>query len=169
MPIDSCVWQILAALPLAAGEPAMSADMAIRIVSRALHLLSAIILGGGLFYMRSVLSPSGAEACFAGSRQVWARWTIVASTFLLATGLYNYMAIISDSKVVGARALPSTYHMLFGVKFLLGIGVMFVAALVAGKTPAAERARGNIGRWLNLGWFGVMTIVILGAVLRMLH
>jgi hypothetical protein len=166
---DHPAWQLLAALPLAAGEPTMNAEMSFRIVSRAIHLVCAIILGGGVFYMRSVLSYAGPDACFAGRRQVWARWVAVASTLLLASGMYNYLANVWASKVPGATALPFAYHILFGIKFLLGLFVMFVAALVGGKSAGAEKARANIGRWLNLAWSAVMAIVILGAMMRFMH
>lgn len=161
--------QSLNALPLAAGELVMDGTTAIRIASRALHLLFAIVLGGGVFYMRSVLAHSGPDACFAGRREVWARWVMVASAFLLASGLYNFMTIVRASKVAGAEPLPSTYHMFFGIKFLLGILVMFIVSLVAGKTAAAEKARANLSRWLNIAWTSVMAIVILGAMMRFMH
>lgn len=166
---DHPVWHLLAALPLAEGEPTMNAQLAIRIASRAAHLLCAIILGGGVFYLRTVLAKAGADACFAGRRQVWAMWVGVASGLLLASGMYNYLASIWASREPGAHALPSAYHMLFGIKFLLGLFVMFVAALVAGKSAGAEKARANIGRWLNLTWYAVMAIVIIGAVMRFMH
>jgi hypothetical protein len=87
----------------------------------------------------------------------------------LASGLYNYLTIIWASKEPGARALPSTYHMLFGIKFLLGLTVMFIASVVSGSSAAAERARANLSRWLNIAWMCIMAIVIIGATMRMLH
>lgn len=167
-PVDSA-WHLITALPLAAGEPVMDGATALRVFSRALHLLCAIILGGGVFYMRSVLAYSGPEACFAGRRQVWARWVAVASTILLVTGLYNYITYVRATKLPDAAPLPSTYHTLFTVKFLLGLFVMFIAALVSGKSAGAEKARGNMSRWLNIAWTSVMAIVIIGAMMRFLH
>jgi putative copper export protein len=154
---------------LAAGEPAMDAATSFRVISRALHLVCAIILGGGVFYMRSVLSYAGPDACFAGRRQVWGRWVAIASTLLLATGLFNYITIVRAAKAPGAPELPLTYHMFFGLKFALAIGVMFIAAIVAGNSAAAEKARASIARYLNIAWTMVMAIVILGAMMRFLH
>jgi putative copper export protein len=170
--LESPLWQLLAALPLAAGDaviPAMDANLAFRILSRAIHIVCAIILGGGIFYMRSVLAYSGPDACFAGRRQVWSRWVMVASTLLIVSGLYNFMAIVAESKLPDHKALPPDYHMLFGIKVLLSLAVMFIAAIVAGKSAGAEKARARISRWLNVGWFCVMAIVIIGAMMRMLH
>ncbi len=167
--LESFAAPLVNALPLAAGEPLMDGAMLLRIASRALHVLCAIILGGGLFYMRSVLAASGPDACFADRRQTWSRWVAAASTILLATGLLNYISYIKAAKLPGATPLPSTYHMLFGIKFLLGLAVMFIAAVVAGRSSLAERARGNILRWLRVAWTAVMAIVVIGATMRMLH
>jgi hypothetical protein len=59
--------------------------------------------------------------------------------------------------------------MLFGIKFLLGLLVMFIAAILSGKTALAEKFRANMGLWLNLAWFAVVAIVVLAAMLRTLH
>lgn len=139
-----------------------------RIVSRILHVLAAVMLGGGLFYLRAVLSPAGAEACYAGRRSVWAKWVGVASFLLVATGLFNFFVILSQYRDAGQK-LPSSYHMLFGFKVLLALLVMFIASILAGKTAAAERFRGNLARWLNVGWTAVIAIVVLGALLRAHH
>ncbi len=163
------MWPLVDSLLLAAGAPTMDGPTIARIVSRALHLLCAMILGGGVFYIRSVLADAGPEACFAGRRQVWARWIAVASTVLIATGLFNYITYVRDAKAPGATALPQAYHMLFGVKFLLAIGLMGVASIVAGKTAAAERLRANMPRWLNVSWTLVMAIVVIGAMMRFFH
>lgn len=167
--LDTLAWQCLDALPLAAGEPVMDGAMLIRVASRALHILCAVMLGGGIFYMRSVLAAAGPDACFAERRQVWSRWVAIASTVLIATGLFNYISYIRAAKLPGATPLPTTYHWFFLAKFLLGLAVMFIAAVVAGKSGLAERARLNINSWLRLAWTGVMAIVIIGAMMRMLH
>jgi len=161
-------WPSRAGLLLAEGEPLVNARYVVQIVSRVLHLLSAIILVGGLFYIRTVLSPAGKEACFAGRRAIWARWAGIATGLLLATGIYNLLAIIQHAKADGIK-LPPTYHALLGVKFLLALLVMFIAAILAGKTEAADRFRGHMGKWLNISWLAAMAIVVIAAILRTLH
>lgn len=154
-------------LPLAA-LPEMDGMFFARLVGRILHIIGALIIGGGMFYLRYVLGPAGPEACFADRRAVWARWVGISSFLLLVSGLFNFWAILQDAKDVGEK-LPSLYHGLFGAKFLLGLLVMFVAAILAGRTAAADRARANMARWLNIGWAAVLAIVVIGAVLRLLH
>lgn len=147
---------------------ALDATALFGIVSRILHILSAIILVGGLFYIRTILSPAGVDACFAGRRQVWAKWVGMATLFLLVSGLYNFVLIKNAAEVDGGE-LPSTYHMLFGIKFLLGLLVMFVSAVLAGKTEMAERFRGNMRKWLNIAWMAAMAIIVIAAFMRTMH
>ena len=155
-------------LAQAAMGPEIDGAFIARVVSRMIHILCAIILGGGLFYLRSVLAPAGVDACYADRRSVWARWVAAASFLLIVSGLFNYMTIIQDYKATGDK-LDKSYHMLLGLKMLLGLLVMFIAAILAGKTAAAERFRANMGRWLNIAWTSVIAIVVIGALLRAHH
>jgi hypothetical protein len=151
-----------------ANEPHIDGSFVLRVVSRVIHILCAIILGGGLFYMRSVLSPSGADACFADRRSVWARWVGAATFLALATGMFNYIVIVRGAREAGT-SMPTSYHVLFGFKFLLALLVFFIAAILAGKTAAADRFRANMSQWLRIGWIAVIAIVVLGALLRTYH
>ncbi len=148
--------------------PTLDGSQLVQLASRVLHILGAIVLVGGLFYIRTVLAPTGVEACFAGRRAVWARWVGVATILLLVTGIYNFLVINNQVKADGEQLEP-TYHMLFGIKFLLGLLVMFLAAMLAGKTAVAEKFRTNMGRWLNIAWFAALTIVVIAALLRSFH
>src|SRR4051812_48848923 len=158
----------LMTLAQAAAEPTIDGPFIARLISRIVHILCAIMLGGGLFYMRSILAPAGADACFADRRGVWARWAGVATFLLLATGMFNYIVNVRLAREAGA-ALPTSYHILFGIKFLLAILVFFIAAILAGRTSTADRFRANITRWLKIAWTAVMAIVVIGAMLRMYH
>lgn len=147
-----------------AAAPIVDGKFVLYVVLRVLHILAAIIIVGGLFYAKIVLVPAGADP-YAGNRQVWARWVGIASLLLLVSGLMNFMNNIGLAKEHGTP-LPPTYHMLFGIKFLLGLFVMFIAAILAGKTALADRFRQNMGRWLNIAWSSSLAIVIIGALLR---
>ncbi|MCC6494106.1 MAG: hypothetical protein IT424_13920 [Pirellulales bacterium] len=155
-------------LAQAGGIPTIDAEFIARVISRILHIVAAIILGGGLFYMRSVLAPSGAEACFAGRRSAWAKWVGIAAFLLLASGLFNFFVILNQYRDAG-QTLPPSYHMLFGIKVLLALVAMFIASMLAGRTAAAERFRANLPRWLTIGWITILAIVVLGALLRAHH
>ena len=99
-------------------------------------------------------SPAGAQSRH-GARPVMARDAEIALARSAAREAGNPVEL--------------TYHIFFGIKFLLGLGVMFIMSLVAGKTAAADRARQDLSRWLNIAWTSVVAIVILGAMMRMMH
>lgn len=148
--------------------PQIDAAFTLRILSRIFHILFATIIGGGLFYLRAVLAPAGADACYAGRRAVWARWVGIATAVLIASGLFNYISYVRDAKGAG-DPLPSAYHMLFGVKFLLALFVFFVAAILAGRTALADKFRASLGSWLNFAWLAVMGIIVIAALMRTYH
>jgi uncharacterized membrane protein len=147
-----------------AAAPAVDGKFVLYVVLRVLHILSAMIIVGGLFYAKAVLIPVGADP-YAGNRQAWARWVGIASLFLLVSGLLNFMNNIGLAKEHGTP-LPPTYHMLFGIKFLLGLFVLFIAAILAGKTTLADKFRQNLGHWLNIALVASFAIVVIGALLR---
>jgi len=140
------------------------------LVSRIGHILGAIILVGGLFYIRFILSPVDAppgtthvDQLFGGRRSAWAKWVGIATALLLVTGFWNYYRFTQTEK------LPSGYHMVIGFKMLGGIALFFLAALLAGRTAAAERLRDKWRLWLNICLLLGIVTVILGSVLRTYH
>jgi uncharacterized membrane protein len=151
----------------AQAVPVVDGKYVLYVVLRILHILSAMILVGGLFYTKTILLPAGVDP-YAGQRHVWARWVGLASGFLLVTGLINFMNIMTAAKANGTP-LPPAYHMLFGIKFLLGLLLMFLAAIISGKTALAEKFRQKMGMWLGVAWTVSLAIVILGSLLRTFH
>ena len=95
----------------------------------------AIILVGGIFYLRTIVTPSIAtpnanvDEQFGGRRAAWAMWVGIATLLLLVTGLWNYMQIIKMNE-----RMASSYHMIAGLKMLAGIALFLLAALVAGRS-----------------------------------
>jgi len=153
---------------VAQQAPTLDSMYWIMLVSRILHILGAIILVGGLFYIRFVVSPidvppgtAPVDQLFGGRRATWAKWIGIATTLLLITGLWNYIQIFKQHE-----RLPPSYHAIAGIKILVALGAFLLAALLAGRTTAAEAIRQNWRRWLNVCLLlGVITI-ILGSVLR---
>ena len=136
------------------------------LLSRVFHTACAATLLGGLVYMRLVLAPATVEgereaALFHGRRKAWAMCVAVCTLLLLVSGVYNLILFLGVYK-----NLPKLYHPLFGVKFLLSIGVMAIMAFVAGRTALAEKMRANLTGWLNLALALAITVFALGAMLR---
>ena len=165
-------------LLLAEGRIVIDGPYLIQLIARILHILSAIILVGGLFYLRTILAPAVSSAadgssnslqvCFADRRAIWTKWVGAATLFLLASGIYNVFIIVGQVKESGEK-LPTEYMILLLAKFLLALLVMFIAAILSGKTEAADRFRGNLRKWLNIAWLAAMGIVVIAAILRTLH
>jgi uncharacterized membrane protein len=139
------------------------------LASRVLHILGAIILVGGMFYVRNVVSPasaasggaSAADQQFGGRRAAWAMWVGIATMLLLVTGLWNYIQIIKTNE-----RMDSSYHMIAGFKMLGGLALFGLAAVLAGRSPAAETLRGRMRLWLNVCLLLGVAAVVLGSVLR---
>ena len=138
------------------------------LASRILHILGAIILVGGLFYIRSVISPintlpgtAPVDQLFGGRRAAWAKWVGIATALLLITGFFNYIMVIKQHE-----RLASPYHMIAGLKMLAGIAVFLLAALLAGRTAAAETLREKWRMWLTVCLILGVVTVALGSVLK---
>lgn len=137
------------------------------LVSRVLHILGAIILVGGLFYLRMVVVPAvptgnkaSADAWFGGRRGAWAKWVGIAAALLIVTGLFNYIEIAK------ANDLATSYHMIAGIKILVALVLIFFASLIAGRSPLADQLRERMVFWLGVTLLVGVLVVILGSVLR---
>jgi uncharacterized membrane protein len=147
--------------------PTLDSMYWIMLGSRVLHILGAIILAGGLFYLRFVVSPISAppgtqpvDQFFGGRRAAWAKWVGIATAILLFTGFWNY---VQFSRTYD---LPKTYHMVLGFKILAAIAVFLLAALLAGRTHAADSIRQNWRLWINVCLLLAVITVVIGSVLR---
>jgi uncharacterized membrane protein len=112
----------------------VSADLLLHLISRFLHISSAILLLGGVFYARQVLVPvlnalpSGqveAVAITSQSRFRTTLWTLLVLVVL--SGLYNFTTYSGPTHT-------STYQMWFGIKILLVLHVL-ATAILWGTTP----------------------------------
>jgi uncharacterized membrane protein len=137
------------------------------LLSRVLHILGAIVLVGGLFYLRMVIAPTVStgknpttDAWFGGRRGAWAKWVGISALLLLATGLYNYFEIVQ------ANELAASYHMLAGIKILVALVVIFLASLLAGRSALADQLRERMKFWLGVCLLIGMLAVVIGSVLR---
>jgi uncharacterized membrane protein len=130
------------------------------LVLRVLHILGAVVLVGGVFYLRAVVAPAmpgGAtvDDWFAGRRAAWARWVATATTVLLVTGFLNYLHVTQTNE---------HYQAVFIVKVLLSLVVFFLAAASAGTTRLANRFRQNMRTWLTVCLAAGVLAVALGGV-----
>ena len=137
-------------------------------VSRMLHIFGAIILVGGLFYLRTVVMPSPAatnavnvDQKFGGLRAKWAMWVGIATALLLVTGIWNHL---NTSK---RTSWPPKYHMILGMKMLAAIGTVRAGgrSSPAGRSPRKKFAKKCGSGSVSAMALGVLTVA-LGSVLR---
>jgi putative copper export protein len=95
-------------------------------------------------------------------RRRWSRWVMAAILFLLVSGGYNF--------VVTLKLLPDQhkglYHGLFGAKFLLALGIFFIASALAGRSEAFAKVRANPKSWLTINVALAVVLVCISGVLR---
>ena len=140
----------------------------LQFLSRICHILGAIILVGGLFYIRFVISPvdtppgtGPVDQLFGGRRAAWAKWVGIATALLLITGLFNYYMVTKQYE-----QMASSYHMVAGIKMLTAFVVFLLAALLAGRTAVADTLREKWSMWLAVCLGIAIFAVILGSFLR---
>lgn len=139
--------------------------MEIDLVLRWGHILGAMILTGGLFFQALVWWPAirgggDAERAVAPFRGKWAMWVGICTLLLLGTGLTNSVRNIQRYQ------LDTSYHMWVGVKLLVGLGVFFLAAILAGRTSLATRIRTKFGSWLGVATLACLFLAMAGGYMR---
>jgi uncharacterized membrane protein len=142
-------------------------EFALGLIFRWLHILAAITAVGGTIFARVVVFPTLASLpdgertqLHTALRQRWSTLVKAAIGFLLVSGLYNFLLTVSQYQV------PSWYHMVFGVKFLLALAIFAIASLLIGKSPAAQAVRARAPLWLNVNIVLAVAVVCLSGVLR---
>lgn len=100
---------------------------------RLVHVGSAVVLLGGIFYAWNVTKAGRLQ----GSPAEGFRPSMLISVLLLlASGLYQLMVRL------GGGGVPKLYHMLFGIKFLLFLHIAAVSIiLVKPQTTPEKRTR----------------------------
>ena len=136
--------------------------------SRVCHILGAIILIGGVFYIRTIISPTSTapgtapvDQLFGGRRAAWAKWVGIATGLLIFSGFFNFYMIMKQNE-----RMAWSYNMIFGLKFIAAVVVFALAALLAGRTSIAEALRQKWRMWLGVCLAVSILTVALGSVLK---
>jgi uncharacterized membrane protein len=134
---------------------------------RWIHIVSAMAAIGGAIYVRFAFTPA-AETLDAAAqdtvreqtRNRWSKFVHAAIALLLITGGINFVRLAMPPKVE-----PMPYHGIFGVKFLLSLGVFFIATALVGRSPAFAAMRQKSRTWLNaLVLMGVLIVLLSGTL-----
>jgi uncharacterized membrane protein len=148
----------------------MDFDLVLRLVFRWLHILPAVILLGGVFFMRLALSPAVAaygdedrRRLYDSLRGRWAKWVMISAGLLLVSGIINTVLIIKAEEAPP----PGLYHGLLTLKIILALAIIYIASLLAGRSEAAERFRQKAPFWLNLNVVLAIILILVGGGMRL--
>lgn len=140
--------------------------MVLDIAVRWVHIVSAIVLAGGAIFMRFALLPALTELpdherppVRDGILKRWKMYVHAGAALVLLSGFGNFALRFSEVK-------PMPYHMLFGLKLLLGIAVIVIASALVGRARGLQGMRNNARLWLNVNVILAMILVAIGGVMR---
>jgi len=131
----------------------------IDIVSRIVHVATAIVLVGGTVFSAFVLLPSANQLSkeshdllAAEIKGRWKRYVYIGILLFLASGFYNYV------RAMGLHKGDGLYHGLIGTKMLLAFAIFFIASALVGRSVKLQSMRDNRAFWLK-------TMVLMAAVI----
>jgi uncharacterized membrane protein len=138
------------------------------ILSRWLHIATAIVVVGGTVFFRFVLMPAAEHLPQAEHdqlrEQLVRRWRKIVGAgigLFLLTGFYNYLAV-----GVPQHRHNAAYHALMGVKIILAFLVFFLASVLVGRSARFEKVRRERKRWLLVLLVMAFVIVWISSTLK---
>lgn len=134
--------------------------MLVALISRWIHIGTAIVLVGGLVFLRFVLAPAAAQLpddAHAKLKELvlgtWKKFIHAGILFFLVSGFYNYLVVQAPS-----HQGDKLYHALMGTKILLALIIFFLSSALVGRSKAFAAMRSNSKLWQTV-------IVVLAAVI----
>jgi uncharacterized membrane protein len=149
-------------------------------VLRWAHVLAAIVAMGGLVFARfgllpaiAPLEPEVRDAIHDRIRRAWLPWVTGAIALLLATGLANFLLFNARVKAEGWGGglwmRETSYHALFGAKFLLALVAFYFASALVGRGAGTQWVRNDRAKWLSVTIGLTLAVVLLSGWMRQLH
>ena len=122
------------------------------VLSRWVHVGTAVVVLGGSTFLRFVLIPAAAalpeaehEALRGRLMATWKRVIHGGIALFLLSGFYNYVAV-----AIPKHKGDGLYHALLGTKILLAMAVFALASILVGRSKGTEGLRRNSRRWLAI-------------------
>ena len=140
----------------------------VNLVSRWLHVTSAVVLLGGFFFFLLAVEPAlrgkpEGDSLAGDIRHRFKRVAHTAIGLLLTTGFYNYLGVAaSKARTAGIAA---EYHGVMGMKILLGLAVIGISILLLSPVRLSTVSR---SRWLLANVAAGLAVLAAGAFLRRL-
>jgi len=144
------------------------------------HILAAIVAMGALVFARFGLLPAlgdfdapTRDRIHDSIRRRWLPWVIAAITVLLASGLANFLLfngrVKAEGWADGTWMRQTSYHALFGAKFLLAMVAFYFASALVGRGEGTQWVRNDRAKWLSVTLGTMLAVVLLSGWMRQLH
>ena len=127
-------------------------------------MLPAIILVGGVIFMRFVVVPAlgdkQQDELQDAFRRRWAKLVMLSAALLLISGLYN------TAMKAMSYDLDTIYNSLLGIKILLALVILFLASVLAGRSEIAKKFREKESFWLNVNIVLAVALVCIAGFMK---
>ena len=125
----------------------MDADLILAVLSRWVHVGTAIVLVGGTAFFRLAVIPALEGDTTELVKRIRERWKKVVHAgigLFILSGAYNYFLMIPQHKG------DKLYHPLVGTKILLALFVFFIASALVGNKPGTQKFRDDAKKWTGI-------------------
>jgi uncharacterized membrane protein len=140
----------------------------LNVLSRWIHVGTAIVVLGGSVFMRFVLMPAAAQLPDAEHDALrqrvmgrWKKFVMTGIALFLISGFYNYIVV-----AIPQHKGDKLYHPLIGTKILLAFAVFFLASALTGRSAAFEGIRKHNKKWLLITIILAAIVVAISGVLK---
>lgn len=147
----------------------MDSTEIVNVLSRWLHIGTAIVVVGGTAFLRFVLLPSAQQLPQAEHDQLrqlvmrrWRKIVMAGIGLFLLTGFYNYLVVGAGVK----HRNPGLYHSLMGLKILFAFGIFFLASALVGRAARFDAIRRGSKKWLLLLLAMAFFVVLISSFLK---
>lgn len=143
----------------------MEPEMLVTLFMRWIHIGTAIVLVGGLVFYQLVFVPIANKILSEDERErlrepLMRRWKLFIHppiVLFLISGFYTY-AFVTSSQHEG----QALYHALFGMKFLLALGVFALGIMLTSTMKWSEQIRSKQALWTLLLLLATAVVLIAG-------
>lgn len=125
----------------------MDTDLILPVLSRWIHVGTAIVLVGGTAFFRFVVVPSLGDDSSGLVGRIRDRWKKIVHAgigLFILSGAYNFALMIP--KHTGDKL----YHPLLGIKMLLALVVFFLASALVGNKAGTQKFRDDSKKWTSI-------------------
>lgn len=141
----------------------MDTDFLLALISRWIHVGTAIVLVGGTSFIRFVLAPAlqgQPPELMNAVRGRWKKFIHAGIALFIVTGFFNYF------KGMASHKGDSLYHMLIGTKIILAFVVFFFASVLVGRSQGTQKFRDQSAKWTGVVLLLSAIIVAMSGVVK---